>query len=173
MTLRPCMIMLGEPENDDNCFSNLDDPNFLKRLREIDIENLNMNTHKRLEHTCNSNLKFNATKLKKTNMFCSLICEWVHKVVKYQRRKSQTFMKHQSPKRNGSPKRYGSPVRINQSVNMTANQNVTMNTRNRTIQAYKKEAVNANVNTIKLDLTPEKKIPEDLDQLPFYLRESI
>lgn len=158
MTLKPCMIMLGEPENDENCFSNLDDPDFLKRLREIDIEDINMSTHKRLEHICNKNLKFNATKLGKTNMFCSLICEWVHKVVKYQRRKSQTFMKHQSPKRDGSPKRYGSPVRINQSVNMT------MNARNNTtIQAYKKEPVNANVSTIQLDLTPEKKIPEDLD----------
>ena len=53
---------------------------------------------------------------------------------------------------------------------MTANQGVN---HNRTIKAYKKEPVNANVSTIQLDLTPEKKIPEDLDQLPFYLRESI
>ena len=41
------------------------------------------------------------------------------------------------------------------------------------ITTYKKEPVNANVSTIQLDLTPEKKIPEDLDSLPFYLRESI
>ena len=82
------MIMLNEPDNDENCFSNLDDPNFLKRLREIDIENLSQNTHKRLQHTCNTNLMFNSTKLKKTNMFCSLICEWIHKVVKYQKRKA-------------------------------------------------------------------------------------
>ena len=149
MTLKPCMIMLGEAENDDNCFNNLDDPNFLKRLREIDIENLPQNTHHKLEHICNTNLKFNATKLKKTNTFCHLICEWVHKVVKYQRRKAQSYMKHQSPRRNGSPQRYGSPVR-------------TVNTTVRTsqIKTYKNDT---NVSKVEIDLTPERKIPEDLN----------
>ena len=79
-------------------------------------------------------------------------------------------MKHQSPKRNGSPRRYGSPVRVSQ----TANSTMLQNSPHSKIATYKKEpAVNANVSTVQLDLTPEKKIPEDLDSLPFYLRESI
>ena len=150
MTLKPCMVMLGEPDNDDSCFNNLDDPNFLKRLREIDIENLPQNTHGRLEHICNTNLKFNSTKLKKTNTFCYLICEWVHKVVKYQRRKAQTYMKHQSPKRNGSPRRYGSPIKANTTIT------------NGKINPYR-QSPDANVSKVEIDLTPESRVPEDLD----------
>lgn len=142
MTLKPCMIILGQVENDENCFSNLDDPSFLKRLREVDIENLPSNIHKKLENTCNNNLKFNPQKLKKVNQFCSLICEWIHKVVKYQRRKAQEFM-HHSPRRNGaSPKRYGSPVRLNQTVN------TTLRGGNTSIQTYKRKHPNPNATNI-------------------------
>ena len=163
LTLKPCMIILREQENDTNAFSNLDDPQFLNRLRDVDIEQLSPQVHKKLSTLVKKNQRFKPQKMAKVNPFCHHICDWVHKIVRYQEHKAIDYS-IESPRQNGvSPRRYGASPNRSSVTNGTG------------IKTYQKADVSVPGVSISLipDEKKEKKLPEDLDQLPFYMKDNI
>ena len=105
LALQASMVILGENDDDDTALAYLEDPNLLKILRAVDIENLSVSQQQR--HTKYlRNPIFQPTKLARTNEFCSKLCEWNHSIATYQRSKFENIKKDGSPLKSQSPTRY-------------------------------------------------------------------
>ena len=104
--MQASMVVLGQDEDEDTALAYLEDPNLLKILRGVDIEQLDEQAQRRHTKYLRNPL-FKPTKMARTNDFCARLCEWNLAIVNYQKAKVNAQLQKGSPMREQvSPNRY-------------------------------------------------------------------